>query len=156
MNLNRRHMAAAGAAAAVAAAFPAIAQSTNPGAADDRAVAQAVEALTRAMLNPDRAALEALTHDALSYGHSAGKIENKAQFVAALVERGNPFGEINISEQTIAVVGGDDAIVRHNFTGNTTGGGRVTPVRIGILQVWKKQNANWRLFARQAFVRPAA
>ncbi|WP_206020785.1 nuclear transport factor 2 family protein [Roseococcus sp. SYP-B2431] len=148
--MNRRHMAALGAAAAVTAAFPAAAQT-----ADDRAVAQAVEALTRAMLNPDRAALEALAHDALSYGHSAGRIENKAEFVGNLVGRGNPFGEINISEQTIAVVG-DDAIVRHNFTGNTTGGGRVTPVRIGILQVWKKQGTNWRLFARQAFVRPAA
>jgi ketosteroid isomerase-like protein len=150
MKMNRRQMAALGAATAVAAALPAAAQT-----ADDRAVAQAVEALTRAMLNPDRAALEALVHDSLSYGHSAGRIENKAQFVSNLVERGNPFGEISISEQTIAVVG-DDAIVRHNFTGNTTGGGRVTPVRIGILQVWKKQGTNWRLFARQAFVRPAA
>jgi ketosteroid isomerase-like protein len=150
MNMNRRHMAAAGAAALLVGALPATAQT-----ADDRAVAHAVESLTRAMLNPDRAALEALTHDALSYGHSAGKIETKAQFIAALVERGNPFGEINISDQTIAVVG-DDAIVRHFFTGNTTGGGRVTPVRIGILQVWKKQGTNWRLFARQAFVRPAA
>lgn len=151
MKMNRRNMAALGAATAVAAAFPAAAQT-----ADDRAVAQAVEALTRAMLNPDRAALEALAHDALSYGHSAGRIENKAQFVGNLVERSNPFGEINISDQTIAVVGGDDAIVRHNFTGHTTGGGRVTPVRIGILQVWKKQGTNWRLLARQAFVRPAA
>jgi len=155
MKMNRRHMAALGAATAFAAALPATAQKAAAQTADDRAVAQAVEALTRAMLNPDRAALEALAHDALSYGHSAGRIENKAQFVDNLVGRGNPFGEINISEQTIAVVG-DDAIVRHNFTGNTTGGGRVTPVRIGILQVWKKQGSNWRLFARQAFVRPAA
>lgn len=150
MNLNRRHMAALGAAAAVAAALPAAAQS-----ADERAIAQAVEALTRAMLNPDRAALQALSHDALSYGHSAGRIENKAQFVDNLVGRSNPFGEINISDQTIQVVG-DDAIVRHNFTGNTTGGGRVTPVRIGILQVWTKHGGDWRLLARQAFVRPPA
>ncbi|WP_424811404.1 nuclear transport factor 2 family protein [Roseococcus sp. YIM B11640] len=150
MKINRRHMAVAAAVTVAAAALPAAAQS-----ADERAVAQAVEALTRAMLNPDRAALEALSHDALSYGHSAGRIENKAQFIGNLVERSNPFGEINITDQTIAVVG-DDAIVRHNFTGNTTGGGRVTPVRIGILQVWKKQGTNWKLFARQAFVRPPA
>lgn len=150
MKINRRHMAVAAAATAVAAALPASAQS-----ADEQAVAQAIQALTRAMLNPDAAALGALAHDALSYGHSAGRIENKAQFIANLVERGNPFGEINITEQTIAVVG-DDAIVRHNFTGNTTGGGRVTPVRIGILQVWKKQGTSWKLFARQAFVRPPA
>lgn len=150
MNLSRRPMALLGTAVAVAAALPANAQT-----ADDRAVAHAVEALTRAMLAPDRAALEALVQDQLSYGHSAGRIENKAQFVSNLVGRNNPFGEINISDQTIDVVG-TSAIVRHNFTGNTTGGGRVTPVRIGILQVWTKTGDNWRLLARQAFVRPPA
>ncbi|MBS7809573.1 nuclear transport factor 2 family protein [Roseococcus pinisoli] len=150
MILSRRPMALLGTAVAVAAVLPAAAQT-----ADDRAVAHAVESLTRAMLNPDRAALDALAHDALSYGHSAGRIETKAQFVDNLVSRSNPFGEINISDQTIAIVG-DQAIVRHNFTGNTTGGGRVTPVRIGILQVWTKQGSNWRLLARQAFVRPPA
>jgi len=151
MKLNRRHMTALTAAGIVAAALPASAQSAN-----ERAVALAVEKLTQAMLNPDRAALNALTHEALSYGHSAGRIENKAEFIANLVARTNPFGEITISDQTIRVVDGDDAIVRHNFTGTTTGGGRVTPVRIGILQVWKEDDDVWRLLARQAFVRPPA
>jgi hypothetical protein len=143
--MNRRHLAALGGAAILVATKPAAAQS-----ADERAVAAAVEALTRAMLNPERAALEALAHDALSYGHSAGRIETKAQFVAVLVERGNPFGEITISNQTISVVG-EDAIVRHSFVGHTTGGGRITPVNIGVLQMWKKQGTTWRLLARQAF-----
>jgi ketosteroid isomerase-like protein len=155
MILNRRHLAFLGTASAVAAALPAQAAQRRRGGSDEQAIAQTVEALTRAMLNPDQATLSALTHEALSYGHSAGRIEDKAQFIANLVGRSNPFGEINITEQTIHVVG-NDAIVRHNFTGNTTGGGRVTPVRIGILQVWKKQNGRWRLFARQAFVRPPA
>jgi ketosteroid isomerase-like protein len=97
---------------------------------------------------------EALTHEGLSYGHSAGRIENRAQLVGNIVERNNPFGEINIANQTIQV-NGDDAIVRHVFTGHTTGGGRITPVNIGILQVWKKQAGAWKLYARQAFARPA-
>ena len=109
-----------------------------------------MEALTRAMLNPERAALEALVHDALSYGTSNGRIETKAQFVAALAERSNPFGEITIVNQTISVVG-EDAIVRHILVGNFTGGGRITPVSVGVLQMWKKQGTNWRLLARQAF-----
>lgn len=150
MMMNRRHLAALGGTAILAATRPAAAQSPNPAVADERAVAQAVEALTRAMLNPDRAALEAITDDALSYGHSAGRIENKAQFVAYMVEGVNPFRTINLTNQTISVVG-DNAIVRHTFTGETTGGGRVTPVNIGVLQVWKRQGSNWRLLARQAF-----
>jgi ketosteroid isomerase-like protein len=150
MSIHRRHLA--GAAVLAATLAPVLVQAQS---ADDQAVAQAVAALTRAMLAADRAGLEAVTHEGLSYGHSAGRIENRAQFIANLVERNNPFGEINITNQTIQV-NGDDAIVRHVFTGNTTGGGRITPVNIGILQVWKKQGAAWKLYARQAFVRPAA
>ncbi|UPY36356.1 nuclear transport factor 2 family protein [Sediminicoccus sp. KRV36] len=150
MSIHRRHLA--GAAILAAAVIPSFA---NAQSADDQAVSQAVAALTRAMLAADRAALEAVTHEGLSYGHSAGRIENRAQFIANLVERNNPFGEINITNQTIQV-NGDDAIVRHVFTGNTTGGGRITPVNIGILQVWKKQGGAWKLYARQAFTRPQA
>lgn len=150
MSIHRRHLA--GAAVLAATLTPVLVQAQS---ADDQAVAQAVAALTRAMLAADRAGLEALTHEGLSYGHSAGRIENRAQFVGNIVERNNPFGEINITNQTIQV-NGEDAIVRHTFTGHTTGGGRITPVNIGILQVWKKQGGAWKLYARQAFVRPQA
>ncbi len=150
MSIHRRHLA--GAAVLAATLAPVLVQAQS---ADDQAVAQAVAALTRAMLAADRAGLEAVTHEGLSYGHSAGRIENRAQFIGNIVERNNPFGEINITNQTVQV-NGDDAIVRHVFTGHTTGGGRITPVNIGILQVWKKQSGAWKLYARQAFVRPAA
>lgn len=150
MSIHRRHLA--GAAVLAATLAPVLVQAQS---ADDQAVAQAVAALTRAMLAADRAGLEAVTHEGLSYGHSAGRIENRAQFIGNIVERNNPFGEINITNQTVQV-NGDDAIVRHVFTGHTTGGGRITPVNIGILQVWKKQAGAWKLYARQAFTRPAA
>lgn len=62
MNFQRRRIARVGAAAALlgvagaAARRPARAQS-----ADERAVAQAVEALTRALIDVDRARLQALS-----------------------------------------------------------------------------------------------
>ena len=143
MRIQRRHLGAA----ALLGAMPALAIAQP---AEEQAVAQAVSALTRAMLNPERAALEALSHAVLSYGHSAGRIETRAEFIANLVERGNPFGEINITSQTVQVTG-EDAIVRHTMTGHTTGGGRITPVNIGSLQVWKRQGGAWQLYARQAF-----
>ena len=124
---------------------PAAAQS-----ADERAVAQAVEALTRAMLEPDRGRLESLAADGLSCGHSSGRVETKAQFVATLAEKVTPFRSINLSDQTISIVG-DEAIVRHRMTGETEDKGKVTPVNIGVLQVWTKEAGGWRLLARQAF-----
>jgi ketosteroid isomerase-like protein len=152
MPMKRRHLALAGAAALAAAqTMPLAAQAQGSDAA---AVAAAVEALTKAMLAGDRAGLMAVTHERLSYGHSAGRIENRQQFIDPLANRTSVFRSITVSDQTIDVVG-DDAIVRHVLRGESESGGRVNPVNIGILQVWKKQPDGWKLLARQAFTRPS-
>jgi Domain of unknown function (DUF4440) len=146
MTLARRHIILAGAAAALLAPGLARAQ-----AGEQAQVAQAVEALTKAMLTVDRPQLEALTSEHLSYGHSAGRIETKKQFIDYLEGRQSAFRRIDLSEQTISIVA-DEAIVRHLFTGETINpAGQVTPVRIGVLQVWTKEGGSWRLLARQAY-----
>ena len=151
MTMNRRHMALAGAALALS---PLAALPTQAQGSDAAAVAAAVEALTKAMLAGDRAGLMAVTHERLSYGHSAGRIENRQQFIDPLANKTSVFRSMNISDQTIDVVG-DDAIVRHVLRGESESNGRVNPVNIGILQVWKKQPDSWKLLARQAFTRPS-
>jgi ketosteroid isomerase-like protein len=152
MSMKRRHLALAGAAALAAANLnPPTAQAQGSDAA---AIAAAVDALTKAMLAGDRAGLMAVTHERLSYGHSAGRIENRQQFIDPLVNKTSVFRSITVSDQTIDVVG-DDAIVRHVLRGESESGGRVNPVNIGILQVWKKQPDGWKLLARQAFTRPS-
>jgi hypothetical protein len=45
---------------------------------------------------------------------------------------------------------GDNAIVRHTFTGETERDGKINPVTIGVLMVWHKPDGNWKLLARQA------
>ena len=150
MSLQRRRVAVAVAAAAFLAA------AGNPGApaqaVEDRAaVAQAVDALTKAMIEVDRAKLDALAADQLSYGHSAGRIENKKEFIDYLASRASAFRRIELSDQTISLVD-NEAIVRHLFTAETVNpAGQVTPVRIGVLQVWQKQGGDWKLLARQAY-----
>ena len=150
MTMNRRHMALAGAALALS---PLAALPTQAQGSDAAAVAAAVEALTKAMLAGDRAGLMAVTHERLSYGHSAGRIENRQQFIDPLANNTSVFRSMTVSDQTIDVVG-DDAIVRHVLRGESESNGRVNPVNIGILQVWKKQADGWKLLARQAFTRP--
>ena len=150
MGAQRRRFALAGTAALLG--FAAAAGSAARAQPDEeRAVAQAVEALNKAMLDVDRARLEALTSDKLSYGHSAGRIENKKEFVDYLASRASAFRRIDTSDQTISLVD-NEAIVRHLFTGETVNpAGQVTPVKIGVLQVWQKQGGDWLLLARQAY-----
>lgn len=49
--------------------------------AAEAAVAQAVEALRKAILGQEKTPLEALCAEQLSYGHADGRVENKAQFI---------------------------------------------------------------------------
>lgn len=113
-------------------------------------VEAAVDALTKALLAADGAALDALTLDGLSYGHSSGVVQDKAAFVGALTSGASRFPSITLSDRSASVIG-EDAIVRHVFTGETVSGGKTSPVHIGVLQVWRRDGGRWRLMARQAF-----
>jgi ketosteroid isomerase-like protein len=116
---------------------------------DEAAVNQAVEAFRNAILKADRGQFEALTANQLSYGHSAGRIENKAEFIDAATSGRSRWKFITLTDQTTQIVG-DTAIVRHTLTGETERDGKANPVKIGVLMVWHKQDGNWKLLARQA------
>jgi len=118
--------------------------------ADQKAVAAAVETMRKAMLDGDKATLEKIAADALTYGHSSGKMEDKAAFVDALVTRKSDFKKIELLDQVITV-SGDVALVRHKLTGETNDNGKLSPVNIGVLLVWQKLGGQWKLIGRQAF-----
>jgi Domain of unknown function (DUF4440) len=131
-------------ALALLGAAPVMAQSS-----EEAAVAKAVEAIRNAALKADRSQFEALTADQLSYGHSAGRVENKAQFIDGATSGQSRWKFITLTDQTINIVG-TTAIVRHTFTGESERDGKTNPVKLGVLTVWHKQDGNWKLLARQA------
>jgi ketosteroid isomerase-like protein len=116
---------------------------------DETAVTQAVESLRKAMIDPDKPTLDKLAADELSYGHSNGVIQDKAEFMEVLISGKSDFVSIELSEQTVKVVG-NTAIVRHHFSAATNDGGKPGAVKLSILLVWQKQKGQWRLLARQA------
>jgi len=126
-----------------------VVQSAFAQSKDEAAVASAVEALKKAMIDADKSTLESLTDEALSYGHSNGKIEDKAEFVRAIVSGESDFVTINLTEQTIKIVG-NAAIVRHKLAGTTNNSGKPGTANLALLMVWQKQKGGWKLLARQA------
>ena len=117
---------------------------------DEAAVAQAVENFRKAMVAGDRSAFESICADQLSFGHSGGTIETKAQFIDAALKRKAPWKFINHTDQTLKI-SGNSAIVRNIFIGENEGEGKTTAVKIGVLMVWQKQDGGWKLLARQAY-----
>ncbi|MFD2569017.1 nuclear transport factor 2 family protein [Spirosoma soli] len=116
---------------------------------DKQAVTQAVEKLRKAMIDPDKATLEALVTNELSYGHSGGNVEDKAAFVEALVSGASDFKTMDLTDQTITVVD-NTALVRHKLSGETSNKGVAGQVKLAVLLVWVKQKGDWKLLARQA------
>lgn len=147
--------AALGALAGVSGLAGCAAPATRAGDADARDVAAAAERLRQLMLAPDAAALDALLHERLSYGHSAGKVDTKASLIQSLLTRSSAFARIDVGQQSVAVVG-DVAHVRHVFDADTVPQGRpAAKVHLQVLGVWLRTPGGWQLLARQAVVLPA-
>jgi hypothetical protein len=150
MSMSRRRLATAVAVtgAMLAAALP---SDSVAEAGDEAAVMRAVEGgFRKAMLANDRTQFEALCAPQMSYGHSAGKIQTKAEFIADASSGKSTWKSLDFSDVKNSVAGGN-AISRFMLTGETESEGKTTAVKIGVLMVWQKQEDAWKLLARQAF-----
>jgi len=112
-------------------------------------VSEVVEMLRKAMIDADKATLENLTSDSLSYGHSTGRIENKKEFVDNIVSGKSDFVTINLTEQTISILD-NVAVVRNVLTAATNDSGKPGTTKLKVLLVWQKEKGKWKLLVRQA------
>jgi ketosteroid isomerase-like protein len=116
---------------------------------DETAVAAAVEKLKKAMIDGDRASLNAVASEKLSYGHSGGHVEGREEFVEKIASGKSDFVTIDLSEQTITV-SGNVAVVRHLLNATTNDNNTPGTVKLKVLLVWHKEKGEWRMLARQA------
>src|SRR4029077_13663220 len=93
--------------------------------ADEEAVKQSVEALRKAILAQDKAKLETLTAEQLSYSHSDARIEDKAKFIDGVMTRKAVIKSIDFPNLTVAIAG-NNAIVRHQWVSESELDGKVT------------------------------
>jgi len=115
-------------------------------------VTAAVGQFVQAMLTADENILKAILSEDLVFGHSGGKVQNKTEFIAEILS-GDPFVYLKIEpeDQTIKLAG-DAAIVRHIFTAETRNvNGEPGNLRVGNVMVWRLQDGNLKLLARQAY-----
>jgi len=127
----------------------------NAQSKDETLVAAKVEKLRAAMISGNKADLESLLSDDLTYAHSSGKIQTKAVFVEEISTKKSDFVTIELSKQSISITG-DVAIVSHQLNATTNDGGKPAAPHLNIVLVWKKTKGDWKLIARRAFHAPAA
>ena len=117
---------------------------------DEKSLSNAVDTLIQAIIRADKPVLESLTADDLNYGHSVGRVENKEQFVDAVVNGSFDYVSGNVTDQTIKITN-DAGVVRHVFTFKYTNNGEQGEMKLGVLMVWQKQHGKWKLLARQGY-----
>jgi ketosteroid isomerase-like protein len=149
MELSRRHLAAAGALALAAPTLIRSAQAQSP----DMAVKKAVEDLRAAVVAKDKAKLDSLAAGQLSYSHSDARLQNKAEFIDGVMTRKATVKSLEWPEMTVQIVG-NNGIVRHLWVSESELDGKVTNTKIGVMQVWQKQDADWKLLARASWKLP--
>ena len=92
--------------------------------------------------------METLLDDSLSYGHSNGWIESKADFLANLGKR---LVYHSISEDSLGLsVNGKYGYARFAGDFDVSLNGKRNTYRLRVLEVWVKRGKQWKIFARQA------
>jgi hypothetical protein len=150
MKLSRRYLAAAG---ALALGAPTLIRSAHAQSADEATAKKAVEELRMGWLKQDKAKIESLTAEQLSYSHSDARLEDKTKFIDGVMTRKAIFKSLEWPELTVQVVG-NNAVVRHLWVSESELDGKVTNTKIGVMQVWQKQDGGWKLLARASWRLP--
>jgi ketosteroid isomerase-like protein len=124
-----------------------LATAASLNAADPKAdVLAAMESWKQAMLTKDAAALDRLLHPDLTYSHSDGKNQTKAD----LMKSPGNNQSITFGETTVRVYG-DTALLKGPAEFVSLGSnGTPATAHLNILQVWLKGPQGWQMVARQA------
>ncbi len=120
----------------------------NAQSADEMKVSETIATLRQAIIDADKIILAKILHEDLSYGHSSGTIDTKAMFIESLVSGNSDFKTMDLTEQTIKIVG-KNAIIRHKLFAETVNKGIASTTKLNVLLVFTKVKGNWVLLARQ-------
>ena len=114
--------------------------------ASTKQVMAAMESLKHAMIHRDGAALEKLLSDDLTYTHSGGQEETKADVIKSITSGKSIVEKLEFNGTTVRIIG-NTALVKgkvdlwHSPT---------NIVNMNVMHVWVKQGDGWRMVARQA------
>lgn len=117
---------------------------------DEQKLSAAIEKFRLAMIDPDKAIFDQLMSPNLSYGHSGGLVENKADCIESMVSGKFNFETIELTEQTMQITG-ETAVVRHLFSSATHDAGKEPAnIKLKVMMIWIKERGKWLLLARQS------
>lgn len=112
---------------------------------DEKGALACLEAYRTAMMKRDGAALEKIFHKDITYSHSNGRLENKAEAIAAATKGTNLTEIMDFSDLKVRVYG-NTAIIR----GDAHIKSNTNDLKLNVLYVFLKTAEGWQMTARQS------
>ena len=116
---------------------------------EEEKLTSALKEFHQALVNKNTTSINQQTDKALSYGHSNGWVETKADVIKDL-ETGYLVYHSYKEDSLKITVNESIANVRFVADISATLNGNDTNVHLKVLEVWVKKGKRWILFARQA------
>src|SRR6186997_1342730 len=116
---------------------------------EEEKLTSALKEFHQALVNKNTASINQQTDKALSYGHSNGFVETKADMIKNL-ETG--FLVYHSFQEDSLKITMDESVANVRFTADIKAimNNNDTNVHLKVLEVWVKKGKRWLLFARQA------
>lgn len=106
-----------------------------------------IESLRAAMVSGDGAALNALLHDHLTYMHSSGHSQTKANVMADLAGK-TFFAGLTYKDQSVDIIENTGTVVQTVDQIKNLPGGKTRASQIKVLQTWIHTAGGWQLLSR--------
>src|SRR6476620_1257041 len=119
------------------------------GQTDEQKLATTMKEFHQALVNKNTVSINQQTDKALSYGHSNGWVETKADVIKDLETGYLVYHSYKEDSLTITI---NETMANARFVADikATMNGNDTNVHLKVLEVWVKKGKRWILFARQA------
>jgi len=115
---------------------------------EDEKLTAALKEFHQALVNKNTASINQQTDKALSYGHSNGWVETKADVIKDLETGYIVYHSYKEDSLKISI---NESVANARFVADikATMNGNDTNVHLKVLEVWVKKGKRWILFARQ-------
>jgi hypothetical protein len=113
---------------------------------DEKEVLSAMDAYKDAMIHKDGATLDKLLSSDLTYTHSGGQLETKADVIKSITTAKTIVEAMDFSDTTVRLYG-NIALVKGKVDLYHS---KINIVHMNVLHVWVKGSRGWQMVARQA------
>jgi hypothetical protein len=120
------------------------------GQANEAKLATTIKEFHQSLVKKNTVSINQQTDKALSYGHSNGWIETKAEMIKNLETGYTSYKSIKEDSLQVTI---NENVAHARFVGDyevSLNGGTAVVYHLKVLEVWVKKGKRWLLFARQA------